>query len=133
MRRLWYLARIRLCRGITASGYGWICGCRIRESRDLAGKCQNLPDHLQYDVAFARVLLSSDHPERAKVQVDRALRDARAHGFVGIEFDAMLVTANLEKRSGHGAIAREQLASLEHAAREKGFMLVARKAAAARG
>jgi hypothetical protein len=45
----------------------------------------------------------------------------------------MLVTADLEKRSGHGGIAREQFASLERAAREKGFMLVARKAAAARG
>ena len=55
------------------------------------------------------------------------------HGFVGIEFDAMLVTADWEKRSGHGAIAREQLASLERAARDKGFMLVARKAAAAAG
>jgi hypothetical protein len=33
----------------------------------------------------------------------------------------------------HGGMAREELASLEHAAREKGFMLVARKAAAARG
>jgi hypothetical protein len=84
-------------------------------------------------VASARVLLASDHPERAKMPVDRALRDARVHGFVGIEFDAMLATADLEKRSGHGGIAREQLASLERAAREKGFMLVARKAAAARG
>jgi eukaryotic-like serine/threonine-protein kinase len=127
------LASIGLAEALLAQGKQVEAQREIEGSRDLAGKCQNLPDRLQYDVASARVLLLSDHPERAKVQVDRALRDARAHGFVGIEFDAMLVTADLEKRSGHGAIAREQLVSLERAAREKGFMLVARKAAAARG
>jgi hypothetical protein len=50
-----------------------------------------------------------------------------------MEFEAMLANAKLEKRAGHTALAQEQLASLEHAARDKGYMLVARKAAAARG
>ncbi len=127
------LASIGLAEALLAQGKQAEAQREIVGSRDLAGKSQNLLGRLQYEVASARVLLASDHPERARAQVDRALRDARAHGFVGIEFDAMLVTADLEKRSGHGAIAREQLASLERAAREKGFMLVARKAAAARG
>ena len=65
--------------------------------------------------------------------MERALKDARTHGFVGVEFEAMLVMADLEKRLGHAGVAREELVSLERAARDKGFMLVARKAAAARG
>ena len=88
---------------------------------------------LQYDVASARVLLLSDHPQNAKRMLERALKDARAHGFVGVEFEAMFVMADLEKRTGRAGIAREELVTLERTARDKGFMLVARKAAAARG
>lgn len=127
------LSRIGLSEALLAQGKQVEAQKEIEGSRDLAAKCQNLFYRLQYEVASARVLLSSDHPEGARAQLERALRDARAHGFVGIEFDAMLVTAGMEKRSGHAALAQAQLASLEHVAREKGFMLVARKAAAARG
>ena len=127
------LSSIGLSEALLAQGKQVEAQKEIEGSRDLAAKCQNLFYRLQYEVASARVLLSSDHPEGVRAQLERALRDARAHGFVGIEFDAMLVTAGMEKRSGHAALAQAQLASLEHVAREKGFMLVARKAAAARG
>jgi tetratricopeptide (TPR) repeat protein len=127
------LSSIGLSEALLAQGKQVEAQREIEGSRDLAARSQNLFDRLQYDVASARVLLSSDHPEDAKPQLERALRDARVHGFVGIEFDAMLVTAAMEKRSGHAALAQGQLASLERAARDKGFMLVARKAAAARG
>jgi hypothetical protein len=127
------LASIGLSEALVAQGKQVEAQREIEGSRELAAKCQNLFDRLQYDVASARVLLSSDHPEKAKPLLDRALRDARAHGFVGVEFEAMLAMGDLEKRSGHASIAREELASLERAARDKGFRLVARKAAAARG
>jgi eukaryotic-like serine/threonine-protein kinase len=127
------LASIGLSEALLAQGKQVEAQREIDGSRELAAKCQNLFDRLQYDVASARVLILSDHPENAKGLLERALKDARAHGFVGVEFEAMLVMADLEKRSGHAGNAREELASLERAARDKGFMLVARKAAAARG
>lgn len=127
------LSSIGLSEALVAQGKQVEAQREIEGSRELAAKCQNLFDRLQYDVASARVLLSSDHPEKAKALLERALSDARAHGFVGVEFEARLVMADLEKRSGHATIAREEFASLERAAREKGFMLVARKAVAARG
>jgi hypothetical protein len=127
------LSSIGLSEALLAQGKQVEAEREIAGSRELAAKSQNLFDRLQYDVASARVLLASDHPENTRPLLERTLRDARAHGFVGIEFDAMLVTAGLEKRSGHAVLARGQLASLERAARDKGFMLVARKAAAARG
>jgi len=105
----------------------------IEGSKDLAAKCQNLLYRLQYDLTFARVLLASEHPELSKQRLQQILREARAHSFAGLELEAMLSNAELDKRSGHTALAREQLASLENMARGKGFVLVARKAAAARG
>ncbi len=127
------LSSIGLSEALLAQGKRLEAQKEIDGSRDLAAKCQILLDRLQYDVASARVLLSSEHPENAKPQLERVLKAARAHGYVGIEFEAMLASADLEKRSGHTALAQGQLASLERAARDKGFILVARKAAAARG
>jgi len=101
-------------------------------AKELAAKSQNLLYRLQYELTFARVLLASEHPELAKPRLQQSLRQARAHSFAGMELEARLAAAELEKRSGHMAIAREQLTSLENAARGKGFVLVARKAAAAR-
>jgi eukaryotic-like serine/threonine-protein kinase len=105
----------------------------IEGSKDLAAKSQNLLYRLQYELTFARVLLVSEHPELSKPRLQQILRQARAHSFAGMELEAMLAVAELEKRSGHTALAREQLASLENAARGKGYVLIARKAAAARG
>jgi DNA-binding winged helix-turn-helix (wHTH) protein/TolB-like protein len=102
-------------------------------AKELAVKSQNLLYRLQYELTFARVLLASEHPELSKPRLQQILRQARAHGFAGMELEALLATAELEKLSGHVALAREHLASLEKAARGKGFVLVARKAAAARG
>jgi hypothetical protein len=127
------LSSIGLSEALLAQGKQVEAQREMEGSRELAAKCQNLFDRLQYDVASARVLISSDHPESAKGLLERTLKDARAHGFVGVEFEATLVMADLEKRLGHAGNAREELVSLERAAREKGFMLVARKAAAARG
>jgi tetratricopeptide (TPR) repeat protein len=116
-----------LARGKEADAQKEIAG-----SQELASRSQNLLARLQYDLAYTRVLLASDHPETSKPRLERVLREARAHGFAGIELEAMLAAAELEKRSGHTALAQTQLASLERAARDKGFALVARKAAAAR-
>jgi hypothetical protein len=52
---------------------------------------------------------------------------------LGIEFEARLALAQLDKKSGRETAARLEFASLERAARAKGFGLVAGKAAAARG
>ena len=78
-------------------------------------------------------MLASEHPERCKPRLEKLLREARAHGYGGLELKAMLAVADLEKLSGHTALAQAQLASLERIAGDKGFGLVARKAAAARG
>jgi DNA-binding winged helix-turn-helix (wHTH) protein/TolB-like protein/Tfp pilus assembly protein PilF len=125
-------ASITLTEALLALGRQADARIEMEQSQDLAAKSQNLSAHLQYDLASSRVLIASDHPEVSKPRLEKILKQARAHGLVGIELEALLATAELEKRSGHAALAQQQLASLERAAREKGFGLVARKAAAAR-
>jgi DNA-binding winged helix-turn-helix (wHTH) protein/TolB-like protein/Tfp pilus assembly protein PilF len=126
-------ASIWLTEALLAQGKQIDAQNEIERSQDLAARSQNLLFRLQYGLASARVLLASDHPEMSKPQLQHILSEARAHGLVGIELEAMLAEADLEKRSGHTALAEGQLASLERMAGDKGFGLVARKAAAARG
>jgi DNA-binding winged helix-turn-helix (wHTH) protein/TolB-like protein len=120
------LARALLLEGKQAEAQS-----EIETSQALAAKSQNLLVRLQYELEFARVLLASDHPESAKPRLAQVAREARAHGLLGIELETMLAAADLENRSGHKALAQQQLASLERMAHDKGFGLIARKAAAA--
>jgi hypothetical protein len=105
----------------------------IETSQDLAARSQNMLGRLRYDLLWSRVILASDHPEMCRTRVEKVLREARAHGLLSIEFEASLAAGRLEKRAGHTAAAQGLLASLERIAGEKGFALVARKAADARG
>ncbi|MGC2403446.1 MAG: tetratricopeptide repeat protein, partial [Acidobacteriaceae bacterium] len=102
-------------------------------AKELAAKSQNALYRLQYELTSVRVLLESDRRNLCAPRLHNILREAHERRFAGTEFEAMLAAAELEKRSGHAAVAREHLTSLENAARGKGFVLVARKAAAARG
>ncbi len=104
----------------------------IEASQSLAATSQDMLGRLQYDLTSARVMLASDHPAMCKPRLEKVMREARSHGYGGLELKAMLAAADLEKRSGHTALAQGQLASLERIARDKGFGLVARSAAAAR-
>jgi DNA-binding winged helix-turn-helix (wHTH) protein/tetratricopeptide (TPR) repeat protein len=104
----------------------------IESSQGIATKSQNLLVRLQYELAFARVLLDSDHPQTARPVLAKVLQDARRHSLVGMELEAMLMQADLEQRSAHKALALQQLATLEPMARAKGFGLIARKAASLR-
>jgi DNA-binding winged helix-turn-helix (wHTH) protein/tetratricopeptide (TPR) repeat protein len=105
----------------------------IKSSQEIAAKSQNVLVRLQYQLAFARVLLASDHPETARPEVVSALQVARQHNLVGLELEAMLLQADLEQRSAHKGLAGQQLARLERLARDKGFGLIARKAVSLRG
>jgi DNA-binding winged helix-turn-helix (wHTH) protein/tetratricopeptide (TPR) repeat protein len=98
----------------------------------LSSKTQNLFTRLQFNLASARTLLNSAHPESAMAPLQKILQAVRVHGYLGLEFQARLVLAQLEKKLGHLAVAQSQLAALEKSATAKGFGLVARQASAAR-
>jgi ATP/maltotriose-dependent transcriptional regulator MalT len=120
-----------LSRALMAQGKQGEARAEIETSQDLAAKSQNLLVRLEYELEFARVLLASGHSEMAKPHLEQVAREARVHELQGVELEAMVAAADLEIRSGRKANAQQQLASLEHRARDKGFGLIARKAAAA--
>jgi hypothetical protein len=57
--------------------------------------------------------------------------DASRHGYAGFEFESRLNLGELELRSGKANAGRARLQQLQTDARNKGFLLIARKANAA--
>ena len=125
-------ASAMLARALLAQGKQEDARRELEAAKSLAAGSQNRLARFQYDLAFASVLLNSERPELSRPQSEKVLRDAREHGFVGVEFQARLMLAEGQKKSGHDSAARTELAALESNARSKGFGLIARKAAAAR-
>src|SRR6202021_3747080 len=101
----------------------------LDEIHVLAEKSQNRFARLQFEITSARVRLTSIHPESARPQLKRTLREARSREFVGIEFEARLALSELAKKSRSLAPARYPFLSLQRAAHAKGFDLIPRKAA----
>lgn len=127
------LASSTLIEALQADGKQAEARAVLESSQALAAVSQNIAARLRFAMVAARLLMASDPPEAARPVIERSLREARAHGLAGMEFEAMLASAELEMKLGHANIAHKQLASLESEAREKGFGLIARKALAARG
>jgi len=85
------------------------------------------------EIAVARVLAASDHHgerKQAEGGFRRAIEDAERVGYVSEEFDARLGLADLELSLGNTATARGQLLALNNDATGRGWLTVARKAAA---
>jgi serine/threonine protein kinase/tetratricopeptide (TPR) repeat protein len=109
-------------------------------TRALSGseKFVDVDVHLSIEIAAARVSAASAHYANrgviaeADALLNAALSDAKTHGYLGHQFDARLGLAELKMKSGRVAEGSKELTVLEHDARAKGFMLVARKAARAR-
>jgi eukaryotic-like serine/threonine-protein kinase len=102
----------------------------IASAAPLAARNQNRLVSLQFSLASARVALASSQPQSSRSQLEQVLKDAKAHGLLEVEWEAMLSLAELEKKSGHKAAAQAQFTSLAKAAHANRFDLVARKAAA---
>ena len=104
----------------------------LESSMALAAKSQNLLARLESALTSARVDLASNQLPQARTTLGKVLQEARQHGLAGGIMEAMLLQAALEQRSAHKALAQQQLAALERMARDKGYGLIARKAAALR-
>ena len=62
----------------------------------------------------------------------KTLKQATTANFLGLQLDARLALGEVEIKARDGTVGRLQLASLQREAEAKGFLLIARKAAAAR-
>ena len=120
-----------LARAMLAQGNAPGAKKEIEGNRVMALRSQNRLARFNFDLALANVLLASDQPDLSREELERTRREARDLGFAGIELEARLALAELDKHLGRAATAKTELKSLQSAAHAKGFELIARKAAAA--
>jgi eukaryotic-like serine/threonine-protein kinase len=94
-----------------------------------AGKNQNLGARLDFAIVSALVQAASGKVSLAKRNLKTAIAEATKTSFLSYEFEARLALAEIDLKSPHATETRAQLEQLQREANEKGFDLVARKAA----
>ena len=98
------------------------------DNQAMAAKSVNQLLRLQFDLVSARVQLANGDAASANLLLQRTLRSARAHHFLGVELETQLTLAELKKKLGQSVEAQTALLALEKLARGKGFSLIASKA-----
>jgi serine/threonine protein kinase/Tfp pilus assembly protein PilF len=83
-------------------------------------------------IASARLRAASGYPQQALDSLQKTLATAKASGIVDGEFEVRLALGEIEMKLGRLASGRSRLRRLTQDAEAKGYLLIARKAAAAR-
>ncbi|MGB8785008.1 MAG: tetratricopeptide repeat protein [Terriglobales bacterium] len=86
--------------------------------------------HLPVKIAEARIATASGDFANARTILREALAEATKANLLYFQYDARLALAELEIKSGKIAAGRARLTTLEKDAQGKGFLLIARMAAA---
>ena len=86
---------------------------------------------LDYAITSVRVLAARGKLAEAKKNLAVTFEESRKYGFLGYQLEARLALGEIEMKSRRNAAGRACLQALERDARAKGFLLIARKAAAA--
>ena len=123
------LAQALLAQGKFADAGKELDAAMVREA-----KIQNQEARLKLALATASVRAASGRPAdqaAASNILEAMLAQAKKHGFVGYQLEVRLALGEIEVKSSQIAAGRARLTALEKDARAKGFLLIARKAAAA--
>jgi len=121
------LARSFLAQGKFAAAEG-----SVALATTLAATAQERDIFLSVAICAARVRAASGKRTEAVNNLEAIIPEAAKLGFVEDEFEARLAIGEIEIESGRAAAGRARLAALERDAAARGFLLIARKAAAAR-
>jgi eukaryotic-like serine/threonine-protein kinase len=105
----------------------------VGQATKLAGRNQLRMIRLKTEIIAARVLSADGNRNGAAKQVRTAMNEAREYGLFARQLEATLALAEINARSGKKTESIALLKSVEKDARSKGFVLIARKAAANRG
>jgi eukaryotic-like serine/threonine-protein kinase len=128
------LARALLVEGKTAAA-----SKAMQHARSLADKSQN--PEIRWRTVITAARIETAGKDAAHSAARRATREelasiiakSRELGYQGIELDARLALAEIEMKAGQITAGRAHLIAVEADAKAKGYNLVARKAATARG
>jgi serine/threonine protein kinase/tetratricopeptide (TPR) repeat protein len=102
----------------------------VGKAAPIAARSQNLSVQLAFAVARARAEAASQEIAAAKTILKEALVKATRSGYVGYQLECRLALEEIELESGKSAASSARLVKLQKDAKDKGFDLVARKAAA---
>ena len=102
----------------------------VQEAARLVKNSRNRQWLLEVDLALALVEAATGKRAAALTRLRKLQADAK--GFLGVELEAGLALADDEIASGQVAQGRARLETIEQQAKAKGFLLMARRAAAAR-
>ncbi len=123
-------ASVALVRALLAVGKNDAALKEVSKVVPIAAKSQNLSVKLAFAAARARAESTSQQTGAAKALLKEALVKATKSGYVGDQLESRLAVEEIELKSGKSAASRVRLQQLEKDAKEKGFDLIARKAAA---
>lgn len=128
-----------LARALLAEGEAAAATEAMQHARSLAAKSQN--PEVRWQAAIAAAHIETAGKDFAHSTVGKATRKelsdiitkSRDLGFQGTELDARLALAEIEMKTGQVIAGRAHLVAIETDAKAKGYNLVAREAAIARG
>jgi len=128
-----------LSRALLAEGKADAAREALQHARTLAAKSQNPAIRWQTAIVAARIetvrndVARSASATTTRKELTAIIAKSRELGYQGIELDARLALATLEMKAGQSDTGRAHLSVIEADAKAKGYNLIARKAALARG
>jgi hypothetical protein len=128
-----------LARALLAEDKAAAAAEAMQHARALAAKSQNPEIRWQTAITGARIetaerdVAHSAARIATRKELAAIIARSRELGYRGIELDARLALAEIEMNAGQMTAGRAHLAAIEADAKAKGFILLARKTAIARG
>jgi tetratricopeptide (TPR) repeat protein len=128
-----------LARALLAQGKAGAAKDAMQHARSLAAKSQNPEIRWRTAITAARIETAGNNVARsaaaiaARKELAAIMTKSRELGYQGIELDARLALAEIEMKTGQITTGRAYLTVIESDAKAKGYNLIARKAATARG
>jgi serine/threonine protein kinase/tetratricopeptide (TPR) repeat protein len=101
----------------------------VKEAKVLSDKANDPRARLSLTATAARVNAAAGNFAEARRILSSGLADASRYGYVRSELELRLALGEVEIKSGQSTTGRTRLEALERDASEKGFVLLARKAA----
>jgi hypothetical protein len=123
-------ATVGLVRALLAGGRNDDASKEAGATAPMAARSQNLSVKLAFDVTMARAQAASHKTATAETILKGVLARANKSGYIGYQLESRLALEEIELNSGKSAASRARLEQLQKDAKEKGFDLIARKAAA---
>jgi tetratricopeptide (TPR) repeat protein len=127
------MARATLARALLLQHKDVEAGREIGFAADLAGGSPSREVHMRYAISAAKVRAATGGVAEAAKILEATLAEAMKYGYFGCQLEARLGLGEIEIKSGQATAGRARLEALEEDAKARGFLLIARKAAKARG